>query len=113
MSKKFDVYLEFGRKRLEQLKNYKRVANEVKEIAQKHFGKADVYVFGSVIEGKPTALSDIDILIVTNETSLEEIYKFKTIIHESVDAPVELHIVSSNEFENWYKRFIDKLEKVA
>lgn len=94
MSKKFDVYLEFGRKRLEHLKNYKCVVREVKEKAQKHFGKVDVYVFGSVIKGNPTASSDIDILIVTNEISLEETYRFKTIIHKSVDAPLGLHIVS-------------------
>jgi len=113
LSKKFDVYLEFGRKRLEQLKNYKRVVKEVKEIAQKHFGKVEVYVFGSVLEGKPTASSDIDILIVTDKISPEEASKIKTIIYESLDAPVELHIVSSDELENWYKRFIGKLEKVS
>jgi predicted nucleotidyltransferase len=113
LSKKFDVYLEFGRKRLEQLKDYKRVAREVKEIVQEHFGKADVYVFGSVVSGESTASSDIDILVVADNVSREEAYKLKTKIHGAVGAPVELHIVSSSEFENWYKRFIDKLEKVA
>ncbi|MEM3874671.1 MAG: nucleotidyltransferase domain-containing protein [Candidatus Bathyarchaeia archaeon] len=113
MSKEFNVYLEFGRKRLKQLKNYKRVAREIKKLAQKHLGNVDVYVFGSVIEGKPTASSDIDILIVKDKIGPEEACRFKTLIHELMDAPMELHIVSSCEFENWYKRFIDKLEKVA
>ncbi|MEN2975315.1 MAG: nucleotidyltransferase domain-containing protein [Candidatus Caldarchaeales archaeon] len=112
MSRGFDLYLEFGIKRLEQLKNYKRVAREVKEIIQKFLGEVDVYVFGSVVEGEVTASSDIDILVIADNANLEVIYKLKTTINSSIDAPVELHIVSSNDFENWYKRFISKLEKV-
>ncbi|MEM0313523.1 MAG: nucleotidyltransferase domain-containing protein [Candidatus Bathyarchaeia archaeon] len=113
MSREFSLYLEFGKKRLKQLKNYKRVAREIKKLAQKYLGNVDVYVFGSVIEGKPAASSDIDVLIVKDEIGSDEACKFKTLIHGLIDAPVELHVVSTYDFENWYKRFIDKLEKVA
>lgn len=113
MSREFDLYLEFGMKRLEQLKNYKIVAREVKNIVRKLLGEVDVYVFGSVLEGKITASSDIDILIIVNDVSREEICRIKTIIYQSIDAPIELHIVSSREFENWYKRFISRIEKIS
>lgn len=112
MLREFDLYLEFGMKRVEHLKNYKNVAKRVKEIAQNILGKADVYVFGSVVEGEFTASSDIDILIVVDKVNSKEIYKLKTIIYKLIDAPIELHVISSREFENWYKRFISKLEKV-
>lgn len=112
MSRGFDLYLEFGEKRLEQLKNYKTIVREVKKIIEKFIGEVDVYVFGSVVEGEATASSDIDILVIVDNISLEEVYKLKTIIYKSVDAPIELHIITSREFENWYKRFINKLEKV-
>lgn len=112
MSKEFDIYLRYGQRKLEKLKNYKNIAGEVKKIAKKHLGDVDVYVFGSVVENKTTAASDIDILIITDRLSREEAYRIKTIIYQSVDAPIELHIISSKEFENWYKRFVDKLEKI-
>lgn len=113
MLREFDLYLKFGMKRLEQLKNYKIVVREVKNIVQKFLGEVDVYVFGSVVEGEITASSDIDILIVVDNVLSEEIYKIKSAVYQSIDAPIELHIVSSSEFENWYKRFIHRLEKVS
>lgn len=113
MSKKFDLYLEFGKEKLKQLKSYRDIAKKVKKIVQERLEKADVYVFGSLIEGEPTASSDIDMLVVADNISRDEIYKLKTEIYKSIEAPLELHIVSTREFENWYKRFINKLEKIA
>jgi hypothetical protein len=113
LPKKFDLYLEFGREKLKQLKNYRDIAKKVKEMVQERLGKADVYVFGSLIESEPTASSDIDILVVADNISHDEIYKLKAKVYESIEAPIELHIVSTREFENWYKRFINKLEKIV
>lgn len=76
-------------------------------------GKVEAYVFGSVVEGEPTASSDIDILIIANNASREEIYKFKAEAYCSTDAPIELHIISTREFEEWYKRFVDRLERIT
>lgn len=112
MSKKFDVYLEFGREKLEQLKSYRSIAKKVKEIIQKRLGKVEMYVFGSTVEGEPTASSDIDILIIVDNVKRDEIYRIKAEVYELIKAPLELHIVSKMEFENWYKRFINKLEKI-
>ncbi|MCF8884328.1 MAG: nucleotidyltransferase domain-containing protein [Nitrososphaerota archaeon] len=112
MSREFDLYIESGRKRIEQLKNYDVVAREVKNIVQKILGEVDVYVFGSVVEGKITASSDIDILIIVDDVSREEAYRIKTMIYQSIDAPIELHVISSSEFENWYKKFVGKLKRI-
>jgi len=114
LPKKFEIYIKFGMKNLNKLRNYKSVANKVKKIFEKRLGKIDVYVFGSLIEGKPTALSDIDVLVVTeDDVSREEIYMLKTEAYKTIEAPMELHVVSSKDFENWYKRFITKMEKIA
>ena len=50
---------------LEILRNYREVALKVKEIVRKFDPEARVFVFGSVVKGKITAASDIDILIIT------------------------------------------------
>ena len=113
MSQKFEIYMNYGRKRLEQLKNYRQIAQKVKEIVQKRLGNIEVYVFGSVIENKATASSDIDLLIITENIDKEEAQKLKASIMESIDAPIELHITSKSSFENWYKKFITKMEKIA
>jgi len=113
LSQKFEIYMNYGRKRLEQLKNYRQIAQKVKEIVQKRLGNVEVYVFGSVIENKATASSDIDLLIITENIEKEEAQKLKAAIIESIDAPIELHITSKSSFENWYKKFITKMEKIA
>ena len=107
------MYIESGRKALEQLKKYMEIRREVKRIVNEVLGDAKVYVFGSVVEGRYTAMSDIDMLIVVNNMDRKEIYKVKAIIYKNIDAPIELHVASNDEFENWYKRFIHKLEEVV
>lgn len=112
MSKEFESYIESGRKTLEQLNNYMGIAERVKGMVDEFWRDAKVYVFGSVLEGKYTSMSDIDILIVVDGVSREEAYKVKATVYKDIDAPIELHVASSEEFERWYKRFIDRLEEV-
>lgn len=37
---------------------------------------------------------------------LREKDRVKALVYERIDAPIELHIASRDEFEGWYKRFI-------
>jgi len=53
----------YEEKIMEYLKNYMYVAHKVKEIIRKTDPDAKIYVFGSVVKGKYTASSDIDILV--------------------------------------------------
>lgn len=104
MSEKFNIYIDYGAEKLRQLKEYRETAEKVKMLAEKQLGNVEVYVFGSVIENKATASSDIDILIVTqNDVQKEEAYNLKAYIHKVIEAPVELHITSKDNFEKWYK----------
>jgi len=112
LSNEFESYIESGRKTLEQLNNYMEIATRAKGIIEGFWKDAEIYVFGSVLEGKHTAMSDIDILIVVDGVSREEAYKVKATVYKDIDAPIELHVASSEEFERWYKRFIDRLEEV-
>lgn len=112
MSKRFEVYIESGRRALEQLDNYIEVAKRVKRILEDVRSDAEVYVFGSVAEGKHTAMSDIDMLMVVDDISREDAYRLKAMIYRTVEAPIELHVTSNDEFKHWYKRFVHKLEKI-
>jgi predicted nucleotidyltransferase len=107
----FDIYIEEGKKALEALRKYREVAEKVKEAARKIAGDAKVYVFGSVLTGRYTAASDIDILVVAN-IGKEEATLLKAEIYKTVDAPVEIHVATQEQFERWYKHFIDKIEEI-
>ncbi len=109
----FDSYIESGAEVLGHLKNYRKIAKKIKEIARKRCGSARVIVFGSVVEGRITALSDIDVLIIC-DLDKEEQVKLKAEIRRQLgyDVPVELHIASEEEFRRWYRRFLDAFEEV-
>lgn len=114
MSKKFDIYIDLGRKRLQYLKKYKDIAKQVKEIVLRFCSNAEIYVFGSVLNGEFTAASDIDILIVCDNLNSEEKYRLTAEIHKHMnfDAPIEVHFATKNEFSKWYSKFLDKYEKI-
>ncbi|MDT7861888.1 MAG: nucleotidyltransferase domain-containing protein [Saccharolobus sp.] len=55
-------------KRIEFLeKNWRKIAEEVKEIAKKYGNVYKVVVFGSVIKGKVCGSSDLDIAVIYDE----------------------------------------------
>lgn len=83
---------------------YLDLARQVKEIVQGFDPEAEVYLFGSVIKGKITTSSDIDILVVTQR--LENKYDMKVAVYQRLDAPIELHVTDRKMFERWYLRFI-------
>jgi len=112
LSKEFDIYIESGMRRMKQIRDYKEIAKRVKDLAEEIIGRVDVYVFGSVIEGRTVASSDIDILIIADNINREDAYKLKAKIYKLIDAPIELHIASTKEFEGWYKRFIKRMKRI-
>jgi len=95
---------------LESLKNYEEVARKVKEIVRRIDPEAEVYVFGSVVRGKYTAASDIDVLVVTKKVG--ERYRMMVEVYRRVKAPVELHVTTPERFSSWYRRFIKPEEMV-
>ncbi|MCD6084827.1 MAG: nucleotidyltransferase domain-containing protein [Desulfurococcales archaeon] len=95
-------------KLLKYLKNFMSIAKEVKEMVRKIDPEAEVYVFGSVVSGGWTGASDIDILIVTENISRK--YDIMVEVYKNTEAPVELHIVTPQQFEKWYRRFISEEE---
>ncbi|MBC7091544.1 MAG: nucleotidyltransferase domain-containing protein [Nitrososphaeria archaeon] len=95
---------------MDYLKRHMKIAYEVKKIIKEIDSNAKVYVFGSTVRGKYTASSDIDMLVVTEK--IEEKNRMAVEVYKHVEAPVELHIVTPEKFENWYKKFIKPEELV-
>lgn len=102
--------IKYNIRKLKLLNNYMAIAKKVKEITTKFDPDAEVYVFGSVVEGRITGASDIDILIISERKELE--YKIKVEVAKNIDAPIQIHFATRDQYDRWYKRFINKKIKV-
>jgi predicted nucleotidyltransferase len=84
-------------------------AKEIKNILQSNFSDIKVIIFGSAVKGDYKPWSDIDILIISalipDDIFIKAEIKAK-IEERFLDAPFELHIVTPQEYEGWYKKFI-------
>jgi predicted nucleotidyltransferase len=105
-----DVFLENDKKRLNYLKNYTEVAKSVKKICLRHDRNSRVILFGSVLRGNWTGNSDIDLLIILKSPGAKD--KITIDIWRTVEAPVEIHFATEDEFKNWYLRFIDVYREI-
>lgn len=109
----FEPYIDSAKEAAHYLENYLKVALKVKEIVRKEWKDARIYIFGSVIEGKATAASDIDILIACSNVTYDDSLRMKAKIRREIGfaAPIQLHIVDEKGL-NWYLRFINKLKEI-
>ncbi len=93
-------------------RSYIEYARKIGEKASEFFGENlnSVVVFGSTVEGRSKPLSDIDVAVILNEPVDEfRRARFRTMINRMLGLnPFEIHVVSSEEWENWYKRFVRK-----
>ena len=105
------------KKAKEYFENFIYYAEKIKKAAIEVLGDAEVLVFGSVVEGKATMASDIDLMIVSNQRPrliTERAKKIVEILKKAeIDlfAPFEIHLINEREFE-WYRKFIKKFLKV-
>ena len=91
------------------LRDWRRYVDGIASSAKKILGDdAKVYVFGSAVRGELTAISDIDILIVSKRVprSFMERVKLKLKIMDSSSlpdhSPFELHLVNEREAKLYF-----------
>jgi predicted nucleotidyltransferase len=100
----------FERRKLGYLSKFREVARAVKELVVQVDPEARVYICGSLLRGRFTASSDIDILVVSERPELE--YRIKTLVYGSTEAPVQIHFCSREKLETWYMKFLGEMEEV-
>ncbi len=61
-----------------------------------------------MVRGRYIAESDIDIMVVT--TNIGRKYEVMAKVYRTIDAPIELHIVTPELYNIWYRRFISENE---
>ncbi|HII61353.1 TPA: nucleotidyltransferase [Pyrococcus horikoshii] len=112
--KVLETAIERGRKRCLMIKSYHFYLLSIRRACEKVFDSCEVCVFGSVLTGKFTLESDVDLLIkVPNPPkSLQERAKVEAKIEELAGLPdyhpFKFHIVDEEGFK-WY---VEKLKRV-
>lgn len=111
-----DFQIETVKRFRELRKNYVENVRRIKDLAKEIFGEKllSVYVFGSVIEGRERPMSDVDVAIVlSKKAGEEERVKLYRRVRETFGLhPFEIHVITSEDWERWYKKFIEKFVEV-
>ncbi len=92
-----------------------KYARMIKDVVRGADPEARVMLFGSAVKGCLRPDSDIDVLIVTELASnVENRLRLRVAIAKVIGdcTPFETHIVTPEEFRDWYSRFIDKYVEV-
>jgi len=108
-----DILIEKREREDKFFKNYLYYAKEIKEEAQKILNPIKVFVFGSILR-KDEIPNDIDILIISPKLRTnEEKTKVRVKIWKKIgmSSPFEIHLITPEDFRDWYSHFI-KEEKV-
>jgi len=113
MSRKefIDLLIEEMEKRRKFFEGFLRYAEKVKEVVRRRDPNSRIIVFGSVVRGDVRPDSDIDLLIITDiAEKLDERIRLRMEIVKILGegSPFEIHIITAEEYENWYRMFIDR-----
>jgi len=99
------------------VEDWERWAKRIGAAAKEVLGECEVYVFGSVAEGRWAGGSDVDILVVCRKRirSNKERGELKALIEERAGLPLfhpfEIHVVDEEEAE-WYWRHVGKCIRI-
>jgi len=94
------------------LENWRTYVERLCQPAKALLGDAKIIVFGSVARGNWAPDSDIDVLVISPNAPedpwrrAEISLALKDAAGEAATA-LELHIVTPQQYHNWYKKFID------
>ncbi len=107
----FEFSLKLSRRYEEFRRRWRDYAEVIKGLAKEFFKEnfLSTYVFGSTVRGDYRALSDIDVAIVLKRDVDEFVrVKFRSLVRERLSKvhPFEIHIITEDEWRNWYRRFI-------
>jgi len=97
----YDPLIEDARRRQDVFKNLDKYLRIIKEVVKSVDPNAEVYLFGSVAEGRSTLSSDIDVLVVTNADPgiiLEKLWR------AGIGPPFEVHVRAPDKLVH-YERF--------
>ena len=103
-----ELLIEEAKRRAEVFKNLERYLATIAEAVKELDADAEVYLFGSVAEGRHLLSSDVDVLVVTDLSPGEVL---AALWERGIRDPFEVHVVKRNALEVYKAR--SKLVRVT
>jgi len=114
-SQLLDILIEQAKEQEKYFQNYLAYAKEIKRETEKILGKVKVFVFGSILR-KNEIPQDIDILVISQKIPKNTRQKSKILakIWKKIGylAPFEIHLITPEEYQNWYRYFIKRKKEI-
>lgn len=108
-----DILIERAKREEKYFKNYRFYAKRIKKTAQELLGEVKVFVFGSMLK-KDEVPRDIDVMVISpNLKSSIKKSKIRVKLQKKLgfSSPFQIHLVTLEEYRDWYKNFIkEKIE---
>ena len=116
MSQLVDILLEIRKEQQKYYDDYEFWAKKIKTEAEKQLGESRVLVFGSILR-KNEVPRDIDILVISpafTGASTRKKSEIKVQLWKKIGAasPFEIHLISPEDWEEWYKNFIKEFIEI-
>jgi len=109
-----DFLIEKRKREKKYFKNYLFWARKIKKVIKEELNNGKVLLFGSVVRKEAEPGSDIDVLIIAPQfKNPEERSELHLKIRKKIGflSPFELHLITSEEYRDWYQYFIkEKIE---
>jgi len=90
-----------AKRRAEIFANLLRYLKVILDTVRSIDGNAEIYIFGSVTEGRYVLSSDIDILVVTDKPPAEVL---KALWENGIEDPFEVHVISRDMLKTYVER---------
>lgn len=110
MKEELDLLIEEAKEEEKYFQNYLKYAKIIKKELKKLLGKVRVIVFGSILR-KDEVPQDIDILIISPKLkTFSQKSKLRVKLWRKIGfaSPFEIHLITPEEYRNWYKNFIEE-----
>lgn len=108
-----DLLLEKAKREEKYYKNYLYYAKLLKKEAQQLLGEVKVFIFGSILK-KDEVAQDIDILIISSKLkTAQKKTEVRTNLQKKIGlfSPFEIHLITPQQYQDWYSHFIkEKIE---
>jgi len=91
-----ELLIKEAKRRAEVFRNLNRYLRILASVVEQIDDKAEIYLFGSVAEGRHLLSSDIDVLVVTDKPPAEVL---KRLWEAGIKDPFEIHIATREELK--------------
>lgn len=109
-----DLLIDWRKKQEKYFKNYTHYTKLIKREAENLLGEVRVYVFGSILK-KDEVPQDIDVLIISSQLKTsQQKSEIRAKIRKKIGffTPFEIHLISPQEYKDWYQFFIKEKKKI-